>query len=171
MSVKCKRRPTGGLLGRAVRLARDQSGAAAVEFALWLVVLAYPLLNVADIGLYVYKSMQVSNASQRAVQSVFQSCGQVNATPIATSCATYNSSITSGAQTTSLGAGVSVTDKSECVAGVVKSGSKTNADCPSASGDYVAVTVSYPFTPLFGLASITSLLSTPIVRTHWIRML
>jgi len=152
-------------------LVRDRKGAAAVEFALWLLILAYPLVNVADLGLYVYKSMQVSNAAQMAVQNVFVACGQTNAAPIKDSCSTYDSSISTGSQSTSLGSNVTVTDKSECVLGIVKSGAKSNADCPSSSGDYVGVTVSYTFTPLFGLASITSLLSSIVTRTHWIKML
>lgn len=147
---------------------RDTSGAAAVEFAIWLLVLAYPLINVVDIGLYVYKSMQVSNAAQMALQSIFQSCGQVVASPpLKTNCSTFSTAETNGLNTTSLTA-ETITDTSECVSGTVKSG--TQIACPSTSGDYVSVTVSYTFTPAFGLASITNILGNTIVRTHWMRM-
>jgi len=154
----------GGLVGSF----RDASGAAAMEFAIWLLVLAYPLLNVVDIGLYVYKSMQVSNAAQMALQSIFQSCGQVVAAPpLKTNCSTFSTAETNGLNTTSLTA-ETITDTSECVSGIVKSGTQTA--CPSTAGDYVSVTVSYTFTPAFGLASITNILGNTIVRTHWMRM-
>lgn len=153
---------------RPRRYLADRSGAAAVEFAIWLFVIAYPLLNVIDLGLYVFRTMEVSNAAQMAVQSIYNACSQGVTSPYVTGCSNFSSAETSGAQSTSLGNAVTVTDTTECLNGTVKSGSQST--CPSTSGAYIAVTVSYTYHPMFSGASITSLLTTTVIRTHWTRM-
>lgn len=166
-------------LGRVRKLSRaaleSESGAAAVEFAVWLLVLAYPMVNVVDLGLYAYQRMELQNSAQMAVQSAFNTCSQKFATPVFSKCNAANSNagagttaVSNGAHSTSLGTSVSVTDTSECLDNVIQSGAQTT--CPTSSGDYVGVTASYSFTPLFRLASITSLLPATIAQTHWIRM-
>ena len=40
----------------------------------------------------------------------------------------------------------------------------------TAPGDYVQVTVSYPYEPIFSQASLASLLTTPITKTAWMRL-
>lgn len=154
---------------------RHDSGAAAVEFAVWLLVLAYPLLNVFDVGLYLYKEMQVQNAVQMGLQQAFNTCSQAYGKPVFSNCnaagtnANYGTAaVTSGSQSTSLGSAVSVVDTTEYVDGTRQSGTLTGP--PTSSGDYLGVKVSYTYTPLFRLATITSLLGTPIIRTHWMRL-
>jgi Flp pilus assembly protein TadG len=68
--------------GRARRLGwrglrafgRDTRGAAAVEFALWAVILVAPTLNVIDFGFYIYQGMQVGEAAQAVAQTVWSQC-------------------------------------------------------------------------------------------------
>ena len=147
----------------------DRSGAAAVEFAIWLAVIAYPLLNTIDLGLYVFRTMEVSNAAQMAVQAVYNQCSQGYSSPYKTNCTPVLSNAeTEGAQSTSLGSAVTISDTSECLNGAVTSGAQTA--CPTNSGDYIAVTVSYTYVPMFRGASIVNLLNTTVSRTHWTRM-
>ena len=40
----------------------------------------------------------------------------------------------------------------------------------AAPGDYVQVTASYPYEPIFSQASVASLLTTPITKTAWMRL-
>lgn len=59
---------------------RSERGAAAVEFALWLTVLIFPLLNIIDLGFYTYQGMQVQTAAEAAVDAAWHDC---NANPLA----------------------------------------------------------------------------------------
>ncbi len=70
-------RPTIALraIARVVRrLARADRGAAAAEFAIVVTILVYMLLNVVDLGMYVYARMQVENAAQAAAEKVVVAC-------------------------------------------------------------------------------------------------
>lgn len=144
-----------------------------MEFAVWLVALAYPFVNAADLAVYAFRKVEVQNAAQMAVQAAFNTCGQNFSTPVYTSCNTVNSNaganaVTAAVKTTTLGSRVSVSDVSEYVDGSKQSGSLTNP--PSASGDYLGVKVTFSYTPLFGLATVASLLGTTITQTYWMRM-
>jgi hypothetical protein len=157
------------------RALTETSGAAAAEFVIWVALLALPLMSVFDLALYAFQKMEVQNSAQMAVQSAFNTCGQKYAKPIFDSCNKANSqanagtaAVTAGAGSTSLQSGVSVTDKTECLDGVVKSGTQTS--CPTNSGDYLGVTVSFSFSPMFNVPAITSVLTNPIVSTYWMRM-
>lgn len=153
--------------------ARDCSGAAAVEFALWLSVITLPLLNAVDLGIFAYQRMQVEQAAQMAVQEVYNSCSQDYTAPYLTNCGTSGSVLTaaatSGAQSTTLGTDVSVTAKTEGDYCVV-SGALTTTGCSGSTGHYVLVTVQYTYKPLFRGASIVSVLNTTMTRVHYIRM-
>jgi hypothetical protein len=95
--------------------------------------------------------------------------------------------VTAAVQSTRLGTGVTVTlppaEDYYCVntttSALVTVGSFPTtkpADCGavgSASdkpGDYIRVTASFVFTPLFPAVSVAALLTTPIVRTAWMRL-
>jgi Flp pilus assembly protein TadG len=169
------------------RFGSDRSGAAAVEFALWLGASFYPLLNVVDFGLYSYDRLQVENASQMAVQSVSTACGQLAPPPVLTNCRnvsgfTTDSMILARAQSTSLGSLVTVSAEYECQATDSSTLSVTKIPtsaaspvCPgssgSYSGDYVGVVTTFTYVPLFKAVTITSILGTTISRTYWMRMI
>ena len=44
------------------------------------------------------------------------------------------------------------------------------ANTTAAPGDYVEISVTYTFTPMFGNMSMASLLTTPITKSTWTRL-
>lgn len=166
------------VLGRMGRFGADQGGAAAVEFALWLGISLWPLLNVIDLGLYAYDRVQVENGAQMAVQAVSTACGQLVPPPVLTNCSnvsgyTMSSLMSARAQGTSLGTLVTVSSRYECNAGTVtvNSGGGANPTCPSSSGDYVGANVTFTYQPLFKAVTVTSLFGTTITRTFWMKVI
>ena len=165
---------------------RNRSGAAAAEFALILTLLVLPLLNAFDIGTYVYDRMQLDNAAQVAVQAAWAQCapsGKVPAT-VNNYCTGLSTAMTTAVATTSLGSSVSITSTSEkyccpgagtitCTGtGLGPVATTTPGTCSSgqAPGDYIFITASYTYAPPYSGISVASLLTTPIVRTAWMRL-
>lgn len=177
-------RRCGGLQG-------ERRGAAGVEFALWLTVLTIPILNVIDIGLYVHRRMQVEEAAQVAAQMIWETCDSRAKLPAtdATRCpllTTPTNRILAAAQSTPLGAGVTLGAVSEAYLCINAAGALQQVAAPPATrpadctpvgggattvpGDYVTVTVSYSYAPLFNGVSLGGILTTPIVRTSTMRL-
>jgi Flp pilus assembly protein TadG len=171
----------------------DERGASAAEFALWITVMALPILNTVDLGMYAFKSMQVREAAQAGAQAVEVKCGYAGNVPAATSCSGASTLIDSAVQTTSLGSNVTATTKNEgyychntsgalvaansvsgsnpwSISGTAGTGgSCSNGDSP---GDYVIVTTTYTYSPLFSSARLLSLFraSSTITQTAWMRI-
>jgi Flp pilus assembly protein TadG len=180
------------LLLECRRYWNDAKGAAAAEFALILMLLLIPLLNAVDLATYAWKRMLVDNAAQVAAQAAWATCSaSVNlpATPNSyANCPDMPGAVTMAARSTALGTGVTVTSTTEnyyCVKtatsqlGTVGTFPGTKpANCGGAAGgltadrpgDYVLITVSYTYVPVFSAVSVASLLTTPIVRTAWMRL-
>jgi Flp pilus assembly protein TadG len=173
------------------RYRSEQHGAAAVEFALVLTLLTIPILNVVDVAVYSWTKMQVDNAAQAGVQAAWATCNDATKIPatVGSNCSTMPAAVTLAAQGTSLGTGVTVTATTEnyyCVktstSALVVAGPVTSAkpaNCSSGSiggsasdtpGDYVLITVSYTYAPVFPAVSIAGLLTTPIIRQAWMRL-
>jgi hypothetical protein len=155
--------------------AREERGAAAVEFVAWMVIVLWPLLNVCDLGLYVFQKMQVDNAGQAAVTQLFNNCGQTTVSPILANCSSTKvaNGLSSGVSSTSLGANVTAPYKTECVGGALRSGGDPGVTaCPSGmtTGDFIGVTVSYTYHPLFPNLTVTSIMPSAMGRTVWMRM-
>jgi Flp pilus assembly protein TadG len=190
------RRSTQGSGGLLQRFARGEQGAAAAEFAIWVTALTVPVLSVVDISIYVQRKMQVDAAAQAALQAAWHNC-DVPTLPAVTNCSGVATTMTSAAQLTSLGSAVtlsSVTEDYYCVNSsnaLVRVGTSSSPgtassgpikpvpfDCHTvnppgslaAPGDYIVVTASYTYTPVFNGVSLASLLTTPITRTAWIRL-
>jgi len=183
---KCPKRRSFGW----TRYYAEQSGAAAAEFALVLTLLTIPLLNVMDLATYAWARMQLDNAAQVATQAAWATCdtsAKLPATPnVYANCPAMPAAVTSAVQSTRFGANVTITATTEnyyCVNTSTNTlvtvgtfpGTKP-ADCSSVGsasdkpGDYVIITASYTFTPLFPAVSVASLLTTPITRTAWMRL-
>jgi Flp pilus assembly protein TadG len=87
------RRP--GLLRRLfVSAANNTSGAVAVEFGFIIPVLALMVVSVIDIGLGVYRKMQVEDAAQAGVQYAIMHGFDANAISNAVTSATGSSAVT-----------------------------------------------------------------------------
>jgi Flp pilus assembly protein TadG len=168
---------------------RRQGGAAAAEFALVLLFLVVPVLNVVDFGTYVFDRMELDNAAQITVQTAWEKCALTGYVPATVNnyCAGLTGAITTAAHSTSMGSSVSVSSTAEdyccpgsttldCSKGSVASYTTSPVSaCPSgeggnAPGDYIFVTVSYSYSPLFPSVSVASLLTTPITRTAYMRL-
>jgi len=172
------------------RYRSEQKGAAAVEFALVLTLLTVPILNVVDMAVYSWAKMQVDNAAQAAAQAAWATCdttAKIPATPSSyANCPLMPGAVALAAQSTSLGTGVTVTSTTEnyyclntgtnvLVTVGTFPGTKpsncssvgSNSDKP---GDWVLITTSYTYTPVFSAVSLASLLTTPITRTAWMRL-
>ena len=95
---------------------RETRGAAAVEMALVTAFLAYPVLNVADIGMYAYQSMQTSNAAQAGARAAWSKCNDSTMWPATAKCgangANLSSAVTLGIRSTSLASTVALANGS-----------------------------------------------------------
>jgi Flp pilus assembly protein TadG len=166
---------------------RDSRGVAAIEFAFVALFLGVAVLNVADIGIYLYKRMQVENAAQMGTMKALDTCNpdKVPAT-IAGKCPELNAAVTAAIQSTSLGSSVTLgalTEAYYCVSSSnalqLMPGGVSNkpANCSGAGmpalkpGDYLTVTVSFSYTPLFNGITVASLFTTPITKTAWVRLI
>jgi len=177
---------------------RNTSGAAAVEFVLWTGIMVIPILSAVDIAYYAYQRMQVEVAAQAAVQAAFHSCDPMTQLPAASKCAGVLANMTAAAQSTTLGTAVTFatapvegyycvdnayqmvlmgTSEPILAAGGTAPTVPNPFSCASVvpgsnsqPGDYVSVTVTHSFTPIFSGISVAQLLSTEIHRTAWMRL-
>jgi Flp pilus assembly protein TadG len=166
-------------------LVRDQRGVAAIEFAFIAGFLCLAVLNVSDIGIYLYKRMQVENAAQMGIMSALSTCAvtQIPAT-IGSNCTGLSAAVTTAIQSTSLGNAVTGTvtegwyclNSSNALVLVVPVTSTKPTSCSSVGmaalkpSDYIKVAVSFAYTPLFAGASVGGLFTTPITETAMVRM-
>ncbi|HEV2560787.1 MAG TPA: TadE/TadG family type IV pilus assembly protein [Rhizomicrobium sp.] len=168
---------------RALR--SDQRGVAAVEFALIASVLCVTGMNVVDIAMYTYEAMEVETAAHTGAMAGWKAC-DLSSLPATVNCSGFNSAVTAGIQSTSLGKSVTLTSGSPsegyyCVNSAnalqyMSSVSSKPADCSAAGtpslspGDYIKVKAAYTYAPLFSGLSITKLFASPIQSTASIRM-
>ena len=165
----------------------DERGTSAIEFAFFASVLSFAILNVADISIYLYKRMQVENATQMGAQAAWNACDpSQNQLPATTNCPSLTTAITNAIHSTSLSTAVSLQAGSPaegyyCVNSsgqlqYVSSVSSKPADCTVAGvpsnmpGDYITVTASYAYAPIFHGVSVAAAFPTPIVRTSMMRL-
>ncbi len=97
------------LAGRVSALRSDQSGASALEFSMFAGLLIFGLLNTVDISVYIYKRMQLENATEMAAQAAWKACDPSQGyLPATTSCPGLTNAITGGVQSTTLGDQVAI---------------------------------------------------------------
>jgi Flp pilus assembly protein TadG len=164
---------------------KDCRGVAGVEFALVGGFLCLAVVNVADIGIYLYKRMNVENAALVGAMSALKAC-DATVLPATVKCPGLNAAVTAAIQSTSLGTAVtlsgSVSEGYYCVNSsnalqYVSSVASKPADCTAAGmpalqpADYVQVAVTFSYTPIFSGISVASLFPTPITKTAMVRML
>lgn len=149
--------------------------------------IAFILLNVADIAMYTYARMQVDLGAHEAVGAARVLCSTSAQLPAKQNCgSTLDSTMLSAAQSTSLSTRVTLGASSEAYycsdsSSVLQQVAAYNATPPAncsgtitgstaVPGDYISVTASYTFTPVFPGASIASALPTTISRIAWMRL-
>lgn len=162
----------------------DQRGVSAVEFALFASMLVFALINTADVSIYIYKRMQVENATQMGAQAAWKAC-DLTQIPATTNCPNFTTAVQNAIQSTSLGAQVSLQAGSPsegwyCVDGSgvlqwVSNYSTKPTDCSAVGttfdpADYVTIQTTYTYAPLFAGISVASVLTTPITRTSMMRL-
>jgi Flp pilus assembly protein TadG len=174
------------------RYRRDEKGAAAVEFALVVTLLTVPVLNVIDLAMYAWDRMQLDNAAQVGAQAAWATCSTSANRPASPNsyalCAGMPAAVTQAVQSTSLGTRVTWVLTSEAYYCITTAGSLVFAAAATANppsncsknglggqasdvpGDYVQITASFTFAPIFPAVSIASALTSPITRIAWMRL-
>ena len=169
----------------------DRSGVAAVEVAIWAAFIVVPVFSVVDIGDYIRRRMQVEAAGQAAMAKAWVFCNTAAKLPAVKNCTGLSTAMTTSAQSTSLGAGVTLSGTTEgyyCVNGsgaltqvgstATFGGTPTGAatNCTTVGGVsgtpslYISSTATYSYTPLVGSLSVAALLPSPITKTVWMRL-
>ena len=166
-------------------LFRDDRASAAAEMALILPAVAFVLLNVVDFSVYVYTRMQVDLAAQEAV-GVARTVSYENEceAPVLShaNCSALEDDMEAAAESTSLGASVSIGGTLEdryCATsgGELVAVDDSAADCSgtltgstAVPGYYISTTATYGFSPVFPGASVASVLPATIARTAFMRV-
>ncbi|HEY1362880.1 MAG TPA: TadE/TadG family type IV pilus assembly protein [Xanthobacteraceae bacterium] len=167
------------------RLRREEGGVAAIEFAVFAGLLSLALLNAADIAIYIYQRMQVENATEMAAQAASKNC-DFSQVPATTSCPGLMIALTKALQSTSLGSKVSLQSGSPsegyyCLNAsnalqYVSDVSTRPSDCSATGmpslqpGDYIRVSSTFSYTPLFPGITVAGAFITPIQRTAIMRL-
>jgi Flp pilus assembly pilin Flp len=162
----------------------DRRGVAAIEFSLFVGFLSVAVLNTADVSIYIYKRMQVENATEMGAQAAWKACG-LDQLPATTNCSGFLTAVQNGIHSTSLGTQVSLqsgypTEGWYCVDGsgvlqYISDYSTKPADCSAVGttykpADYVIIQTTYTYTPLFGGISVAGAFTTPIIKTTMMRL-
>jgi len=166
---------------RRRRFWADTAGAIAVETALVSGILVVLIAQALDFGWYVYCSLQVRMAAQAAVSQAAVMCNTATKLPATTNCSGVGTAMTTAAQQGSLGSAITIGTPTEgyyCVNGsalvaVGALGAKP-ADCTPYStakpGDYISVTSSYTFAPLFPGLTVMAAYAGTISGNAWMRV-
>jgi Flp pilus assembly protein TadG len=168
----------------ARKFSADTEGVAAVEFALIAGFLLVGLLNTVDLATYAFQRMQVENAAQMGAQAAWKACDLADL-PATRKCDALDDAIARGIQQTALGNAVELqgspsegyycVDESNALVRVSDVSSKPT-DCSSTGapgvkpGDYIVVTVTFTYTPVFGVFSAASLLTPTVTQTATMRL-
>lgn len=169
------------------QLRRDSRAVVSAEMALILPGIAFILLNVVDLSMYIYTRMQVDLAAHEAVGAARVLCDTAAELPAKQNCgSSLDATMLAAAQTTSLGSTVTLgtsteayycADSSAVLQQVAAYSATPPANCSAtvsgstaAPGDYISVTASRTYSPLFPGASIAAILPTTLTRTAWLRL-
>lgn len=175
------------LFNKVASLRSDERGVSAIEFSFFAGMLSLALLNTADVSIYIYRRMELENASQMGVQAAWQTCNpNNNQLPATTNCPGLMTAITNAVQSTSLGTQVTLASGSPaegyyCVNSsnalqYVSAVSSKPADCTAAGmpslqpADYIQVTANFAYAPLFPGVTVAGVFATPITKTALMRL-
>jgi Flp pilus assembly protein TadG len=172
-------------VGALRRLRADERGVAAIEFGFVATFLTFSVLNVADIAIYVYERMEVENATEMGAQAALKNCTTAQL-PATTNCSALNNAVTTAVQSTSLGTQITLQSGSPsegyyCLNSsnalqYMSAVSSKPADCSAAGSpslqpvDYLQVSTTFAYKPLFPGITVSGTFTTPITRTAMMRM-
>jgi len=166
-------------------IASDERGMSAVEFSLFAGIVSLALINAIDVSTYVYKRMELENATQMGAQAAWKAC-DTNHLPATTGCSGLTAAVTNAVHSTSLGSQVSLTSGSPsegyyCLNSAnslqyVSDVTQKPSNCSAAGmsnlqpADYIKVETSLAYAPLFRGVSVASAFVTPINKTAMMRL-
>lgn len=166
--------------------AECRRGAAGIEFAFVASILCLLMLNVFDVANYIYKRMQVENAAQMGAQAAWKACDPTKL-PATKHCTGLETAITAAVQSTSLGNGIvlqpgALSEGYFCLdsTGTLQPVGTLDArpvDCSATSlpnaqpGNYLTVSVTYSYRPVFSDITVARFFGTPIQSTSRMRLL
>jgi Flp pilus assembly protein TadG len=171
--IKCLALRRGGRIQRCFAPpTSDDAGNALIEFALVAPILLVLITNILDFSRLIWAQMEVEYSAQMGAQAAYKTCS-TGTMPAKTNCVNLNSVVTTAVQSTSLGSGVALasgypTETYYCVSGTslqsvgTYSAPPSPFDCAAAGkagtkpGDYIAVNVSYTFSPTFAGLSLAT---------------
>jgi hypothetical protein len=178
---------TPRILAKIAALTSDQRGTSAIEFSFFAGLLSLGLLNMTDVSIYLYQRMELENATEMGAQAAWKLCDPFKGyVPATTNCPNLKTTVTNAVQSTSLGSKVSLQSGSPaegyyCVNNsgslqYISDVSSKPADCTAAGmpslqpGDYVTVTTTFAYAPLFPGITVAGKFSTPITKTATMRL-
>lgn len=172
---------------RCVGFLRNTCGAVAVETALVAGLLTILIAQVLDFGWFAYCSMQTKTAAQAAAAKAAAVCKDAAQLPATQNCSNLQQVMEDAAQKITNSTAVTVTALNEgyycqdpgANNAFVEVGDIANnvkpADCSPYSatatpGDYINVTVTYNFTPMFPGLSAISYSGNTLTADGWMRL-
>jgi len=163
---------------------RHDGGGAAVEMALVSTFLCTGIMNAAELARYGYNQMQLSSASEAGASAALAACDTAHL-PATANCPGLASAVNTAIQSTGLGAQVTLqgafTEGYYCLnlnhqLQYVQGPANKPADCSSVANPsgkpalYLSLTISYPYTAMFGPSTAVAALPQTMTRTSWMRM-
>ena len=174
-----------GITKQIAALRADRRGVAAIEFSIFAAIISLGMLNITDIAVYVYQRMQVEYATQAGAQAAWHAC-DFNHLPATNNCSGLNTAVQNAVQSTSLGTRVTLQSGSPaegyyCVnsSNALQYVSDVNhkpTDCSSVGsaglqpGDYIQISTTFAYTPMFPGITVTSAFTTPITKSALMRL-
>jgi len=148
--------------------------------------LCFVMLNALDVADYIYRRMQVENAAQMGAQAAWKACDPTKL-PATKLCSGLGAAIAAAVQSTSLGAGVALklgalSEVFFCLdlTGALQPVGTLDArpvDCSATSrpnsqpGNYIRISVTYSYRPLFSDLTVARFFATPIQSSSTMRLL
>ena len=175
------------LTAKVEAIRADQSGVSAIEFAFFVGLLVFGMLNVADVSIYIYKRMQVENAAEMGAQAAWKACDPSKGyLPATTNCPGLMTAVQNAVQSTSLGTQVSLQsgypaegyyciDSSNALQYVSDTSTKPG-DCSAVGtpalkpADYIKIATTFSYTPLFSGITVASAFAGQITDTAFMRL-
>lgn len=180
--------PNAWKSSRVRKFRKDNRGMAAIEFAMIGSLLAISLLNVSDLAIFLFDELEAENATQMGAQAAWAACTtSTSLLPATVNCSGLNGAVTTAIQSTPLGTAPKLVSgyPSEAYYCVDSTGALTSVgavtatkpgDCSAAGssttkpGDYLLVSTTYTFSPLFSGFTLATLLPSTITNTAWVRL-